>query len=68
MKPSSYYEHLVNRMKKLYKFILLARDRSDYLTNQYSERKEKMLKLAETLVLTAMHSELSQDETKDDLK
>ncbi|GAC1423825.1 MAG: arsenical resistance protein ArsH [Burkholderiaceae bacterium] len=43
MKPSAYYERLVDVMEELYKFTLLVRDRSDYLTNRYSERKDAAL-------------------------
>jgi arsenic resistance protein ArsH len=34
MKPSSYYERLVDVMEELYKFTLLVRDRSDYLVQR----------------------------------
>ncbi|MEO8874829.1 MAG: arsenical resistance protein ArsH, partial [Polyangiaceae bacterium] len=39
MKPSAYYERLVDVMEELFKFTLLLRDRSDYLVRRYSERK-----------------------------
>ncbi|PKM18555.1 MAG: arsenical resistance protein ArsH [Gammaproteobacteria bacterium HGW-Gammaproteobacteria-15] len=40
MKPSPYYDRIVDVMEELVKFTLLVRGRSDYLVNRYSERKE----------------------------
>jgi arsenic resistance protein ArsH len=40
MKSSAYYDRIVDVMEELVKFTLLTRDRSDYLVNRYSERKE----------------------------
>ena len=40
MKPSPYYDRLVDVMEELYKFTLLTRDVSPYLLDRYSERKE----------------------------
>ncbi|MDP9108107.1 MAG: arsenical resistance protein ArsH [Pseudomonadota bacterium] len=39
MKPSAYYDRLVDVMEELVKFTLLVRHQSDYLTSRYSERK-----------------------------
>ena len=46
MKPSPYYDRIVDVMEELVKFILLTRDRADYLVDRYSERKESPEKLS----------------------
>ena len=46
MKPSSYYERVVDVMEELMKFTLLTRDVSPYLVDRYSERKESAEQLA----------------------
>lgn len=40
MRPSPLHDRIVDVMEELIKFILLTRDRADYLVDRYSERKE----------------------------
>lgn len=44
MRPSGYYDRLVDVMEELFKFTLLTRGRSAYLTDRYSERSERAMK------------------------
>lgn len=46
MKPSPYYNRIVDVMEELMKFTLLLRDRKDYLVDRYSERVESAEELS----------------------
>lgn len=54
MKPSSYYDRVVDVCEELVKFTLLTRDVSGYLTSRYSERKEDAEKLEQRVSLKAI--------------
>ncbi|PUA17549.1 arsenical resistance protein ArsH [Glaciimonas sp. PCH181] len=46
MKPSAYYERVIDVMEELFKFTLLTRDVSSFLVDRYSERKENAEELS----------------------
>lgn len=46
MKPSAFYDRVVDVMEELVKFTLLTRDLSPYLVDRYSERKESAEELS----------------------
>jgi arsenic resistance protein ArsH len=46
MKPSAYYDRIVDVMEELVKFTLLTRNCADYLVDRYSERKESAEQLS----------------------
>jgi arsenical resistance protein ArsH len=54
MKPSSYYDRLVDVMEELIKFTLLTRDAADYLGDRYSERKESAEELSKRVNLQSI--------------
>jgi arsenic resistance protein ArsH len=44
MRPSAYYERVVDVMEELFKMTLLLRGRTAYLTDRYSERNERTMR------------------------
>ena len=46
MKPSAFYDRVVDVMEELMKFTLLTRDVAPYLVDRYSERRETAVELA----------------------
>lgn len=46
MKPSAYYDRVVDVMEELVKFTLLTRDAAAYLVDRYSERRESAAELS----------------------
>ncbi|PKB91603.1 arsenical resistance protein ArsH [Ewingella americana] len=46
MKPSAYYDRIVDVMEELMKFTVLTRGHAAYLTDRYSERKESAEQLS----------------------
>lgn len=54
MKPSSYYDRVVDVCEELVKFTILTRDASSYLTDRYSERKEDAAKLESRMKLKSI--------------
>ncbi|WP_077105471.1 arsenical resistance protein ArsH [Rhizobium sp. 9140] len=54
MKPSSYYDRVVDVCEELVKFTILTRDVSSYLTDRYSERKEDAAELEKRVSLKSI--------------
>jgi arsenic resistance protein ArsH len=54
MKPSAYYDRVVDVMEELMKFTLLTRDVAPYLVDRYSERKESAEELSERVNLRSL--------------
>lgn len=54
MKPSSFYDRVVDVCEELVKFTLLTRDASAYLTDRYSERKEYAAELEKRVSLKSI--------------
>jgi arsenic resistance protein ArsH len=54
MKPSPYYERVVDVMEELMKFTLLTRDVAPYLVDRYSERRESAEALSKRVNLKSI--------------
>jgi arsenic resistance protein ArsH len=54
MKPSPYYERVVDVMEELVKFTLLTRDCAGYLVDRYSERRESAQALSQRVNLRSI--------------
>lgn len=54
MKPSPYYERVVDVMEELIKFTLLTRDCAEYLVDRYSERRESAEALSKRVNLRSI--------------
>jgi len=54
MKPSAYYDRVVDVMEELVKFTLLTRDVSELLVDRYSERKESTAELTKRVNLQSI--------------
>ena len=54
MKPSPYYERVVDVMEELMKFTLLTRDVADHLVDRYSERREAAAALSARVQQSAL--------------
>ena len=54
MKPSGFYDRIVDVVEELVKFTLLTRDNAEFLVDRYSERKESAEKLMERVNQRAM--------------
>jgi arsenic resistance protein ArsH len=54
MKPSSFYDRVVDVMEELVKFTLLTRDVADYLVDRYSERAETAEQLSQRVNVRAI--------------
>jgi arsenical resistance protein ArsH len=53
MRPSSYYDRIVDTMEELVRFTVLLRGHTDMLTDRYSERVEREVKAARAAAVQA---------------
>jgi NAD(P)H-dependent FMN reductase len=54
MRPSAFYERVVDVMEQLMKFTLLTRDVASYLVDRYSERRESAEELSKRVSLRSL--------------
>ena len=54
MKPSAYYDRVVDVMEELFKFTLLTRDVAPYLVDRYSARRESAAELSKRMSQSAI--------------
>jgi arsenic resistance protein ArsH len=66
MRPSAFYDRVVDVMEELMKFTLLTRDRAAYLVDRYSERKESADHLSARVNQKATVAETSADDPDTD--
>ena len=66
MRRSIYYERLLDVMEEMVKFTLPVRDRSDYLTSRYSERKNAAPAIMTALAAAAVRHETDTDQVVDE--
>jgi arsenical resistance protein ArsH len=60
MKPSSYYDRVVDVMEELVRFTILTRPHAEFLVERYSERKDAGIE-ADTITDHASLATLQQD-------
>ena len=61
MRDSAYRDRLVDVMEELFKFTILLRDRTDYLTDRYSERREATEKAERGRVAAAVTADVERE-------
>ena len=60
MKPSPYYDRIVDVMEELVKFTLLTRARAGYLVDRYSKRKESAAELSARVNLKSIEDKIAK--------